>query len=125
MDSASGLFSALAFGPFYGAFVCGVEHILSAARSGFPLGAFHIVVALLMAATGASIGIVGKRFGTVAGLVVGVIINTAGVPLAVPVYGWGILPVLTLILAMAASINAVPAGMVYRSIKRMGVLKSA
>lgn len=117
LDSFPGYFMALWRGVIGGAFVCAIGHLLSSLRAGFPLGLMHIPIALLMASVGAITAIMKKRFGVVVGLSFGVMINTAGVVLAVPVLGWGIVPILLPILFVASIVNAIIAGIVYKFIK--------
>ncbi|MCS7097494.1 MAG: ECF transporter S component [Candidatus Methanomethyliaceae archaeon] len=118
LDSFPGYFMALWRGIVGGASVCAIGHLISAIRAGFPLGSIHIAVALLMAFVGFVTAIVNKKFGTLLGLSSGVIINTAGVVLAVPALGWGIIPILLPILFVASVVNATIAGIIYKSIKR-------
>lgn len=122
LDSFPGYFMALWRGTASGALVCAIGHLLSSIRSGFPLGYLHIPVTLLMALVGAVTAVLNRRFGAVVGLVGGIAINTAGVVLAVPAMGWGVLPVLTPILFAASLINAIVAGIVYETINK--VIKS-
>ncbi|MEM1573000.1 MAG: hypothetical protein QXI49_04565 [Candidatus Methanomethylicaceae archaeon] len=114
LDSFPGYFMALWRGVFSGASVCAIGHLLSSLRAGFPLGLIHIPIALLMASVGVITAITSKRFGVFIGLSFGVIINTAGVVLAVPVLGWGIIPILLPILLTASIINAIIAGILYK-----------
>lgn len=117
LDSFPGYFMALWRGVVGGASVCALGHLLSSLRAGFPLGLMHIAIALLMASVGAVTAITKKKFGTVVGLSFGVAINTAGVVLAVPVLGWGIVPILLPILFVASAVNAIIAGLLYKALK--------
>lgn len=118
LDSFPGYFMALWRGLSSGALVCATGHLLSSIRAGFPLGYIHIAVMLLMALVGAITAVLTRKLGVIAGLAGGVMLNTAGVVLAVPVYGWGILPVLTPILFVASVVNATAAGIVYTIISK-------
>lgn len=118
LDSFPGYFMALWRGVVGGASVCAIGHLISALRAGFPLGSVHIAVALLMALVGCVTAIVNKKFGILLGLSSGVSINTAGVILAVPALGWGIIPILLPILFVASVVNATIAGIVYKLTKR-------
>jgi|YelNatPaOPRAMG01_1025707.scaffolds.fasta_scaffold45752_4 uncharacterized membrane protein len=119
LDSFPGYFMALWRGAASGALVSAVGHLLSSLRAGFPLGYLHIPVALLMALVGAVTALVKRKFGVVAGLATGVTINTAGVVLAIPTMGWGIIPILTPILFAASLINAAAAGIAYGAINKV------
>lgn len=118
LDSCPGYFMALWRGLPSGALVCAIGHVLSSFRAGFPLGYIHIAVMFLMALVGAVTALLNKKLGVVAGLAGGVALNTAGVVLAVPTYGWGIIPVLTPILFAASAVNAALAGMVFTAINK-------
>jgi len=118
LDSFPGYFMALWRGLPSGALVCAIGHLLSSLRAGFPLGYIHIAVMLLMALVGAVTAILNRKLGVISGLVGGVTLNTAGVVLAVPVYGWGILTVLTPILLVASVVNAALAGIVHMAISK-------
>lgn len=122
LDSAPGYFAALAYGPLSGALICAIGHVISAARAGYPLGVIHVLVMLLMAAVGALTALVSKRKGPALGLAVGVTINTMGAPLAVPIFGWGILPILLPLLFLASLVNAMLAGAAFKAIKRSRTL---
>ncbi|MBS7641117.1 MAG: ECF transporter S component [Candidatus Bathyarchaeia archaeon] len=119
LDSFPGYFIALWRGSLSGALVCAIGHLLSAWRASFPLGYLHVPVALLMALVGATTAAVKRKIGVIAGLTAGISINTAGVVLAVPTMGWGILPIFTPILFVASLINAAIAGIIYEAIKRI------
>ena len=120
LDSAPGYFAALAYGALDGAGVCAIGHLLSAARAGYPLGTVHLLVALLMAVVGVAVATVSRRFGMIPGIVTGIAVNTAGAPLAVPVFGWGVLPILVPLLAVASSVNAVLAGLAFKATRKLG-----
>jgi uncharacterized membrane protein len=117
LDSFPGYFAALAFGPLEGALVAAIGHLLSAMRAGMPLGLLHIVaVAPLMAAVGVVTALVKRKLGVIPGLAAGVVVNVAGAPIAVPVFGWGILAVFVPLLTVASVVNAAVAGIVYRAL---------
>ncbi|RLG60216.1 alpha-ribazole transporter [Candidatus Geothermarchaeota archaeon] len=123
LDSFPGFFAAIAYGPLEGALVCAVGHMASATRAGYPLGFIHVLVALLMMVVGIATAVISKKFGVIPGLIVGVLINTAGAPLAIPVFGFAILPILVPFLAIAAAFNAFLAGLVYGALRKRGILK--
>jgi riboflavin transporter len=130
-DSAPGFLIALLFGPIEGALVAGLGHLATAVVSGFPLGILHLPIALGMALAGAAIGLLNKlnkTWGFTPALIAGVIIN---IVLVFPLFpwlgpggdiGWTIAVGFTPFLALAATLNAVLAGLVYVGIR--GKLKT-
>jgi uncharacterized membrane protein len=116
-DSATGFFAALFFGPVDGAIVCGLGHMATAIVNGFPLGVLHLPIALGLAFAGAAMGFFNRKMGIVAGVAVGVTINTVLVVVAVPVLGWAASLSFTPFLALAALANAAVASIAYRSLK--------
>lgn len=119
LDSFPGYFMAIWRGAWSGAIVCAFGHLLSAFRAGLPLGCIHLAVAILMAGVGILTAILKKRFGIIVGLSGGVALNTIGGVLAVPVYGWGFLPVITPFLLVASIVNAVVAGVIYKAFEKL------
>ncbi|MEM1592562.1 MAG: ECF transporter S component [Candidatus Bathyarchaeia archaeon] len=119
LDSFPGYFMAIWRGSWSGATVCAVGHLLSAFRAGLPLGHIHLAVALLMAGVGILTAILKKRLGVIVGLTGGVALNTIGGVLAVPVYGWGFLPIITPFLLVASIVNAAVAGIIYKAFEKL------
>ena len=119
LDSFPGYFMALWRGVGGGATVCAIGHLLSAFRAGFPLGYLHLAVSLLMAGVGVLTAVLNRNFGIIIGLAGGVALNTIGGVLAVPVYGWGFLPVITPFLFVASTVNAAIAGITYKAFKKL------
>ena len=117
-DSAPGFFAALYFGPLDGAAVSGIGHIATSVINGFPLGILHFPIALGLACAGAAIGIVKTKLNAIMGLVVGIIINTALVVLAVPAIGWAATISFTPFLFLAACVNAIAAGVAYFGVSK-------
>jgi riboflavin transporter len=125
-DAAPGFLVALLFGPIEGALVAGLGHIATAVVSGFPLGILHLPIAVGMALAGAAIGLLNKlnkTWGFAPALIAGVVIN---VILVFPLFpwlgpggsvGWTIAVGFTPFLALAATLNAVLAGLVYVGIR--------
>jgi len=119
-DSSPGFFAALYFGTIDGALVCGIGHIVTSVISGFPLGIFHIPIAIGMALAGAAIAIVNKlnkKWGFIPALIVGVAINTASVVFAVPVITWAGAITFTPLLLLGASLNAIVAALAYVALR--------
>ncbi|MCC6012843.1 MAG: ECF transporter S component [Candidatus Verstraetearchaeota archaeon] len=121
LDSFPGYFMALWRGKIEGALVCAIGHLLSAIRAGFPLGLLHIAIALLMAIVGLTIAIIKNKYGITMGLIGGIILNTIGVIIVVPVLGWGAIIVITPILFLASLINAIIAGIIYKILVKIYV----
>ncbi|RLE49790.1 MAG: hypothetical protein DRJ31_03680 [Candidatus Methanomethylicota archaeon] len=115
LDSSPGFFAAYYFGASLGAVVCAIGHLATAVVHGFPLGLLHLAIALGMALTGFSTGLVKHRFGLIPAIITAIAVNTALFPLAIPVLGWHVsLYVVMPILLIASSINAILAASVYK-----------
>lgn len=118
LDSFPGYFMALWRGALGGALVGAIGHLLSSFRAGFPLGPLHIAIALLMAAVGVVTALLKRRFNFIVGLIGGVSVNVAGSVLVAPVLGWAMVPVIAAFLLVASVINAVIAGIIYKTLER-------
>ena len=119
-DSAPGFFAALFFGPFDGALVSGIGRLATASINGFPLSVLHFPRALGLAGAGAVIGAANrmKPSGSpVVALALGVAINVSLIVLAIPVLGWQATLAFAPYLTLAASLNAIVAGLVYVGIR--------
>ena len=126
-DSFPGFFVALLFGPTEGALVSGLGHLATAATSGFPLGILHIPIAIGMALAAAAIGFlnkVHKSLAVIPALGAGVAINTVLVFPLVPWLaediniGWLIAIGYAPFLVVAATLNAILAGIIYLAVRR-------
>lgn len=106
LDSASGYFCSLYYGPKEGFLVFLLGHTLTAITHGFPLGALHAPVALGMGVQGALVGKTKRFFGPLGATVLGVAFNTLLGFVAQPFYGLGFVLVLLPYLAVASSVNA-------------------
>jgi len=116
-DSAPGFFAALFFGPLDGAAVSGLGHLATAVVNGFPLGILHIPIALGLAAAGAVIGFLNRRWNYISGIVAGIAINTGLIVVAVPALGWaGVISFLPFLL-FAACANGVVACAAYLGVR--------
>ena len=119
--------AALYFGVLDGAVICAIGHLATAIVHGFPLGMWHLLIALGMAAVGATVGLtnkmIGMSWGYIPAIVVGIAINTALFPLAVPVMGWPGAFLLIPFLAVASTFNGVLAMLVFVAIRRRKILK--
>lgn len=123
-DSSPGFFAALYFGALDGASVSGIGHIITSIINGFPLGILHLLIALGMAAAGATMGFinhVNPRWGFIAAVVAGIAINSGLVVVAVPVLGWGAALAFLPFLFLAASLNGIVAALAYVGVRgRLG-----
>jgi len=86
-DSAPGFFVALYFGPLDGFCVLGLGHLATAVVSGFPFGVLHLPIAAGLACAGAATGWINRKWNFIPAIATGIAINTALVPLAIPVLG--------------------------------------
>jgi riboflavin transporter len=119
-DSTPGFFAALYFGALDGALVCGIGHIVTAVMSGFPLGIYHIPIAIGMALAGVAMALLNrlnKKWGFIPAIIVGVAINTASVVFAVPVITWAGALAFAPTLLFGASLNAVVSALIYVAIR--------
>lgn len=121
-DSAAGFFVALYFGAKEGAAVCGLGHLATAVVSGFPLGYFHIPIALGMVLAGAAIGSLNKMnkmWGFLPALGVGVAINTLFTFVVAPDPNYGLALAIAFLpfVFTAAVLNSVASGLVYVGIR--------
>jgi uncharacterized membrane protein len=119
-DSTPGFFAALYFGALDGGLVCGIGHIVTSVMSGFPLGIYHIPIALGMALAGIAMALVNrlnKKWGFIPAIIVGVAINTASVVFAVPVITWAGALAFTPTLMFGALLNAIVSALIYVAIR--------
>ena len=119
-DSSPGFFAALYFGVWDGALISGIGHIVTSIINGFPLGAYHLPIALSMALAGGAIGAVNKlhkKWGFIPAIIVGVAINTAAVVLVVPLIGWTGAIAFIPSLLLSASLNGIIAALAYVGVK--------
>ena len=117
-DSAPGFFVALYFGPLDGFCVLGLGHLATAIVNGFPLGVWHFPIALGLAVAGAAVGVINRRWNFIPAIITGIAINTALVPLAIPVLGLGATLAFTPYLLLAASLNGALASLGYVALRR-------
>lgn len=119
-DSCPGFFAALYFGALEGALVSGIGHLVTSFVNGLPLGILHLPIALGMALTGGTIGLVnrvGHRWGFIPAVVAGIAINTALFPIAVPALGWTASLAFVPFLLVAASLNAIVAALAFVGVR--------
>ena len=117
-DSAPGFFVALFFGPLEGACVLGLGHLATAIVNGFPLGVLHLPIALGLAAAGAVVGEINRRWHYIPAISAGIGINTALVVLAIPVMGFAATVSFIPFLFLAAAVNGTIATLAYLVLRR-------
>lgn len=120
LDSASGYFCSLYYGPQEGFYVFALGHTLTATLHGFPLGPLHLPVALGMGAQGALMGKTKGALGPFAATVLGITFNTLLAFVAFPVYGLAFVASLLPYLAFASSTNAALAYAAYTLVAKRG-----
>lgn len=128
MDSCPGFFSALMWGYAEGGIVIALGHIATAASVGFPLGALHILIAIMMTAAAALFRLAGtavpKRWNLniAAAILVGGTFNGLMAILLSPVIGLGLAVAITPSLLVASYINTAVAAIAYRVVSRAPVI---
>jgi uncharacterized membrane protein len=119
-DSSPGFFSALYFGIWEGTLISGIGHIITSIINGFPLGVYHLPIALSMALAGGAIGLINKlnkKWGFIPAIILGIIINTASVVVVVPLIGWEGAIAFIPSLLLSASLNGILAVIVFLGIR--------
>ncbi len=101
LDSAPGFIASVILGGGSGALVLGLGHILTAIRSGLPLGPIHVIIAILMAGIAPVYCYFWKKYNHwIAGLVGiilnGLVINAFLIPLLGVPFFMAMIPVLTI-----------------------------
>lgn len=107
LDSAPGFLAAAIFSPVEGAVIAALGHLLSAATTGFPLGALlHLIVAVEMALFAWVFGLLVRRVNTVVGAIVAVILNGLLAPVVmIPVAGFGGYVAMIVPLLVSSAVN--------------------
>ena len=130
MDSCPGFFSALAWGYVEGGIVIALGHIATAATTGFPLGALHVLIAILMAIAAMLFRLAGtkvpKKAGAnlVAAVVIGGTFNGLMALLLSPLLGIGLAIALTPSLLVASYIDTAIAAAAYKIVEKAGIIKT-
>ncbi|MDI6813329.1 MAG: ECF transporter S component [Desulfitobacteriaceae bacterium] len=119
LDSAPGFFTALAFGGLEGVIVIALGHLLTAAVVGFPLSIpIHLFIALQMALWALSYRFVQRKFGLIAAVAVGILLNGVVSSFTMMLMG-GLGAVLSVMpfLVLGSAINVILAALAYRGLK--------
>jgi uncharacterized membrane protein len=128
MDSCPGYFSALAWGYREGGIVIALGHLATATSVGFPLGALHVLIAILM-----SIAAILFRFSATmtpkkwsANLVIAVLVggtfNGLMALIIAPLIGLGLAIAITPSLLVASYANTIVAAIAYRIVSKAGMV---
>lgn len=124
LDSAPSYLAALAFGGTEGALVAALGHLATALYAGFPLSLpIHLAVTGLMALAALATAWAYRRWGLLAGIVAGVLVNGLLAPAAlIPVLGLPFFQAATPVLLVASGLNLALAGAVFSILRRNGRL---
>jgi len=119
LDSAPGFFTALAFGGLEGALVIALGHLLTAAVVGFPLTIpIHLFIALQMALWALSYRFVQRKFGLIAAVVAGILLNGVVSSFTMLLMGGlGAVFATMPFLVLGSAINVILAAVAYRGLK--------
>ncbi len=125
-DSFPAFLAASMFGPFFGAIVGALGHLISAAVSGFPLSApIHLLIAVEMAVVMLAYGFVARRLGLILAAVVGTILNgVVTTAVFIPIMGMPFFLTMVGPLTMVSAINIVLAVAVQIALQKSGATKS-
>ncbi len=120
LDSWPGYACAVLIGPS-GAWVAFAGHLASGLTSGFPLGlSLHVIVAVQMGLCALGFRWATRRFGSLAGIVVAIVLNGLAAPLAlIPWIGRPMAVALLVPLTSAAVVNVIAASLVVRGAGRL------
>lgn len=118
LDSAPGYFAVLFFGGFEGALVLVIGHLFSALKTGFPLGAIHILIAFLMGGCGVAFYWLKNKLNIVIAGVITILINGIILPLfLIPLLGTGFFAAMLLPLVFGSSVNIFVAIILFKLLK--------
>lgn len=127
-DSMPGFFAALFLGPWAGAIVAGLGHLLTAITSGFPLTLpMHLLLVVEMGLFAYIFGaIYKKRGGTIASIVAialngpisALIVVPTSIILGLPLNGWALFSVVVLPLTLASAANVLLALLVFKVLNK-------
>ncbi len=127
LDSLPGYFAALSIGPGPGAIVAAFGHLASALVAGFPLTLpFHLLVAVVMAAIGASTAVVRRAAGIWGAVAWAVLTNGVAAPFLLSLVpnplGRSLFAVMLVPLVAASAINVGLAAAAHAALRRAKVL---
>ncbi len=118
LDSAPGYFAVLLFGGYKGAIVLAVGHIFSSLKTGFPLGALHLLIAILMGGCGFLFSLLKKKLNIIISSVITILLNGVVLPLIlIPILGYGFFAAMLLPLLTGSLLNVFVAVVLYRLLK--------
>jgi len=123
MDSCPGYFSVLAWGYLEGAIVIALGHLFTAATVGFPLGWFHLVIAVEMMAWAAVLRFCTEKIHVIVGIAAATFCNgVLGAAISIPFFGWGLFYALLPFLVVASFIDVTIAAVAYMIVKKSGYI---
>ena len=118
LDSAPGYFAVLVFGGIEGALVLLVGHLFSALKSGFPLGAIHILIALLMGGCGIVFYFLKDKLNLIIAAIITILINGIILPsFLIPLLGTGFFAAMLIPLLFGSLVNVFTAVLLYKLLK--------
>lgn len=118
LDSAPGYFAVLVFGGFEGALVLLVGHLFSALKTGFPLGAIHVLIAFLMGGCGIAFYWLKNNLNITIAAIITILINGIILPLfLIPLLGRGFFAAMILPLLFGSLVNVFVAVLLFKLLK--------
>ena len=118
LDSAPGYFAVLLFGGYKGAIVLALGHIFSSLKTAFPLGALHLLIAILMGGCGIAFSLLKKKLNIIISSVITILLNGVVLPLIlIPILGYGFFVAMLLPLLTGSLLNVFVAVVLYRLLK--------
>lgn len=108
LDSAPGYLASLLFGGINGAVVLFLGHLISALKSGFPLGILHILIALLMGGCGLAFYYLTAKTNYLIGSLIVIILNGVVTTAAlIPFLGYGFFLAMLIPLLTGSMVNVI------------------
>lgn len=127
-DSMPGFFAALFLGPWAGAIVAGLGHLLTALTSGFPLTLpMHLFLVIEMALFAYLFGVIYKKSGGIVASIVAIALNgpisslivvPLSIMLGLPLNGWALFSVVILPLTLASAANVLLALLIFKVLNK-------
>lgn len=128
LDSFPAFSAALLLGAGPGALIGFLGHMMSAAIGGFPMTLpIHLFIGAQMAIIMCLFKLISKKFGTIIGGIAGVILNGIAAPacfILFPSYGMAVFTELLLPLTIASVVNIIAAILVYKTVKKVDIVKA-
>ncbi len=121
LDSATGYYAGVKFGPAEGGIVAGIGHLFTAAMTGFPLGLpIHLFVAVQQAAWAMIFWLLSTKVNLWVGIIGGIVCNGILGPLMmIPIIGTGFAISMIIPLLVGSTANIVVAALAYKKLKKV------